>query len=108
MIIKTKNLNVLKAWLIGGQCDQSGNWIEGFHALNDIDQASENGVFDKENIKINNDTLKGNIEYFISENQELIFDYYGDKYRACIPCEKNLKILTNRIAKQLLERFKDQ
>jgi hypothetical protein len=109
MIIKTKKLSVLKTWLIGGQIDPMGGCGEGFHFLNNLEQAIENGIFLSETKTIDKIKLRENIEFAIEEygNETYGFKYYGDKYKFALPCDKNLKILTNRISKELTKKFID-
>lgn len=104
-IIRTANLTILKAWLIGGQVDLNGCYSEGFYCLN---SDLENSHLKINNKKFSYDLVKQEVILLLaaysdepSNGKNKSFKYYDENYKFNLPCVKNLNILVKRIIKEL-------
>lgn len=98
-VIRTANLNILKVWLWGGQTDAIGWYSKGFHCLHPKDDEDYPKTLEK-----TKDTIEKLILAYGDEPTKFFnrsFEYYDDKYRFKLPCEKNLNILAKRIFEEI-------
>lgn len=92
-IIRSANLTVLKAWLIGGQNDNMGGWSEGFNTFSEF----------ADTLKTRED-VKETILHFIDEEGDYpsswvngTYKYWGNFYKFKRPSAKGLEKLTDII-----------
>lgn len=100
-IYRTKNIEILKTWLIGGQTNQLGGNCEGFHSL--TMEGRNNGLIKNDQIDLG--FLISEIEACIEHYGNETFKYYENKYRFSEPSSKNFNKLLNEIMKDLQDRY---